>query len=647
MAHCAFLQGSSSYTSRGYLVMYTLKRIDVKPILKWAGGKSQLLHELLPRIPDYYDKYVEPFVGGAALFFAVQPEHALISDSNPELINLYQSVADNVENVIGHLKNYVNTEAAFYQIRAQNWRELPPAEAAARMIYLNRTCFNGLYRVNRKGEFNVPYGRYRNPRICDEVNLRNASVVLKRAEILCADYLTILDERTQSGDFVFLDPPYLPIGEWGDFKRYTKEQFYEEDHRRLADAIHRLNARNVWAVLTNSNHPLVHELYSDFPMVIVPTKRNISCRGQNRTGEDVVVDCTPPSKSAREKYLNVKLPTQMSKFPTTRFMGSKRKLLGEIWKAASRFEFETVLDLFSGSGVVGYMFKTFGKRVFCNDYMALSATYAKAMIENNDVVLSDAEANALLEPNDNTNDFVSRTFKGLYFSDEDNAAIDVIRSNIGRMRNRYKKAIAMTALIRACTKKRPRGLFTYVGLRYDDGRKDLKMSMREQFLAGVKAVNAAVFNNHKENHSRHGDAMNVPADGIDVVYVDPPYFTPHSDNEYVRRYHFIEGLARGWEGVEIQENTLTKKFKSYPTPFSTLTGAVDAFDRIFSRFRDSVLIVSYSSNSLPTKDEMVALMAKYKDRVEVVPIDYRYNFGNRSDGKVKRDVVKEYIFLGY
>ena len=160
-------------------------------------------------------------------------------------------------------------------------------------------------------------------------------------------------------------------------------------------------------------------------------------------------------------------------------------------------------------------------------------------------------------------------------------------------------------------------------------------------------MNAAVFNNHKENHSRHGDAMNVSSDGVDVVYIDPPYFTPQSDNEYVRRYHFIEGLARDWNGVEIQENTLTKKFKSYPTPFSTLSGAVDAFDRLFSRFHDSVLIVSYSSNSLPTKDEMVALMSKYKTHVEVVPIDYRYNFGNRSDGKVKRDVVKEYIFLGY
>ena len=627
--------------------MYTTKKIEVRPILKWAGGKSQLLPELQPRIPSGFNRYVEPFVGGGALFFALQPERAIISDGNPELINLYQCVANDVEEVIAILKRYVNTEEAFYQVRAQDWRTLPAPEAAARMIYLNRTCFNGLYRVNRRGEFNVPYGRYRNPRICDENNLRNASIVLKRAEILCSDYLPVLDERTQSGDFVFVDPPYLPIGAWGDFKRYTKEQFYEDDHRQLADAIHRLNARNVWAVLTNSNHPLVHELYADFPMVIIPTKRNISCRGQNRIGEDVIVDCEPRSKSARERYLTVRLPPQMAQFPATRFMGSKRKLLGNIWEVASRFEFETVLDLFSGSGVVGYLFKTFGKRVICNDYMAMSATFCKAMVENNKVVLTDDEANALLEPSDDIDDFVSRTFNGLYFSDEDNALIDILRSNISKLRNPYKKAIATTALIRACTKKRPRGLFTYVGLRYDDGRKDLKMSMREQFLSGVKAVNAAIFNNHKINRSRHGDALSVPAEGIDAVYIDPPYFTPQSDNEYVRRYHFVEGLARNWRGVEIQENTLTKKFKSYPTPFSTLRGATEAFDQIFARFRNSLLIVSYSSNSLPTKDEMIALMSNYKNHVDVVPIDYRYNFGNRSDGKMKRNIVKEYIFIGY
>lgn len=626
------------------LTMYNLKqKIEVRPILKWAGGKSQLLPDILPRIPNAYNRYVEPFIGGAAVFFALQPDTAIISDSNPELINLYQQVANNVEGVIALLKRYQNTEDDFYRVRAQNWCALQPVEAAARMIFLNRTCFNGLYRVNKKGEFNVPYGRYANPKICDEQNLRNASIVLRRATIICIDYLEVL-EMVEEGDFVFLDPPYLPVGEWGDFKRYTKEQFYEEDHIRLADAVNRIYQKNAWAVLTNSNHPLVHQLYGNFPMTVKNTKRNISCCSKTRRGEDVIVDIIP---AVRERYREKRMPKQVEHYPATRYMGSKRKLLSEIWKIASRFDFETVLDLFSGSGIVGYMFKAMGKTVKSNDYMFMAATFAKAMIENNHVTLSDDEAKELMVPHGETDHFVSTTFRGIYFSDDDNKLIDVIRTNIAQLNNPYKRAIAMTGLIRACTKKRPRGLFTYVGLRYDDGRKDLQMTMADQFIEGVKATNAAVFNNGKRNKARRGDAMTMSRSGIDVVYIDPPYYTPNSDNEYVRRYHFIEGLARNWTGVEIQENTQTKKFKSYPTPFSTRNGAVDAFDKLFARFRDSVLIVSYSSNSLPTKDEMLAMMARYKEHVEVVPINYRYNFGNRSDGKMTRSEVEEYLFLGY
>ena len=628
--------------------MYKLKeKLDVKPILKWAGGKSQLLPQLLPLIPKSYNNYVEPFIGGAALFFAVQPERAIISDSNPELINLYRCVADSVEEVIDRLRRYRNVEDEFYRVRALKWSELHPCEAAARMIYLNRTCFNGLYRVNRKGEFNVPFGRYKNPRICDEKNLRNASIVLQRADIVCADYLEVLDRRVDAGDFVFLDPPYVPVGEWGDFKRYTKEQFYDEDQVRLADAVWRLHRRNVMAVLTNSNHPRVHELYADYERSVVETKRNISCKGCGRDGEDVIVRIEPTTKDGRRIYEKSALPAQVEKYPPTRYMGSKRKLLDEIHRVTSRFEFETVADVFSGSGVVGYMFKSLGKKVLSNDYMAMSETFAKAMIENNETTLSDEEMELLLTRRDNMDDFVSKTFQGLYFNDADNHVIDVIRSNLAVLKDPYKRAIALTALIRACTKKRPRGLFTYVGLRYDDGRKDLKLSMEEQFRVAVKAVNDAVFDNRMDNRARQGDALDMPAEGVDLAYFDPPYFTPKSDNEYVRRYHFIEGLARDWKGVEIQGDTITKKFKSYPTPFSTLDGAKKAFDGLFQRFKDSLLVVSYSSNSLPSQDEIVRLMSKYKQHVEVEEVDYRYHFGNRSDGRTKRDKVKEYLFIGY
>ena len=623
------------------------RRLPVKPILKWAGGKTQLITQLLPHVPERFGTYIEPFFGGGALFFTLQPERAIISDSNPELVNLYRQVATAVDSVVDCLKRYRNTREDYYAVRAQNWQELFPAEAAARMIYLNRTCFNGLYRVNRKGDFNVPYGRYPNPRICDEENLRAASELLKRADILCGDFAKVLDECAKPGDFVFLDPPYLPVGKWGDFKRYTKEQFYEADHRRLADATARLMERGIWSVLTNSNHPLVRDLYADLPLQVVKTKRNISSDAATRNGEDVIVDMPPRRKTSIIVYRNVSIPLQAKLYPPTRYMGSKRKLLGEICRIASLFDFDSVLDLFSGSGVVGYMFKSMGKTVCCNDYMAMSATFSKAMVENNATMLTDDDVVRLLKRPKSVDDFVSVTFNGIFFTEEENERIDVLRTNIARLKNPYKRAIAMTALIRACAKKQPRGLFTYVGERYDDGRRDLRLSIEEQFMECVKSVNAAVFDNGRVNRSVWGDALRLEDTTADLVYIDPPYYTPKSDNEYVRRYHFLEGLARSWKGVEIQQETKTKKFKSYPTPFARREGAEKAFDELFARYRESIMIVSYSSNSLPTKEQMMSLLARYKRNVEVLPIDYRYNFGNRSGGNVMRQNVREFLFVGY
>ena len=620
--------------------------IQAKPILKWAGGKTQMLSDLLPKVPSSYGRYIEPFFGGGAMFFALQPKNAIIADSNPELINMYREVAANVEKVIQYLKKYENTSEMFYAVRDQEWTQLPQAEAAARTIFLNRTCFNGLYRVNKQGKFNVPYGKYTNPKICDDDGLKAASETLKKAEILCGDYLLVLEHYAQPGDFIFLDPPYLPISEYADFKRYTKEQFYEEDHVELAKIIMRLQERGCYIILTNSNHPLVHELYAPFTIDVIQTKRHISCNGSTRKGEDVIVTI-PPKQQILLKLEPQPLPQQVSAYPPTRFMGSKSKLLSEIWSVVSQFNVNTVVDLFSGSGVVGYMLKAQGKAVISNDYMAMSATFTKAMVENNSVTLPLGEAQNLLIAHKESDHFVADTFKGLYYSDEENDLIDTLRTNIAAMKDQYKQAIAMTALIRACTKKRPRGIFTYTGHRYDDGRQDLKKSLSQQFIEAVEAVNKAVFDNGKTNYSKHGDAMDLKVENADLVYIDPPYYSPLSDNEYVRRYHFVEGLARDWKGVEIQEHTQTKKFKSYPTPFSTRKGAADAFDKLFKKFANSILVVSYSSNSQPTHDEMVAIMAKYKEHVEVIPIDYKYSFGNQSEAKTHRNSVQEYLFVGY
>lgn len=264
--------------------------IDVAtPILKWAGGKTQMLEEILKRMPNTYGNYIEPFVGGGALFFKLDDDNSIIADSNPELINMYRQVADKCDEVIKVLKHYKNEEAIFYEVRAKNWTECTDIEAAARMLYLNKTCFNGLYRLNKKGLFNTPFGRYKNPNICNEEKLRLASEVLKNATIVCGDYLDVLNKYAKKGDFVFLDPPYVPISKNSDFKRYTKKQFYVSDQKKLAKEVDRLVELGCNVMLTNSNHPLVHELYSKYKIEIIQTKRNINSKGNKRKGEDVIV----------------------------------------------------------------------------------------------------------------------------------------------------------------------------------------------------------------------------------------------------------------------------------------------------------------------------------------------------------------------
>jgi DNA adenine methylase len=677
-------------------------KIKAKPVLKWAGGKAQMLDVIVPNVPTQYNKYIEPFIGGGALFFELAPKNAIISDSNPELINMYQVIADHAEQLIDRLEVMENNEDFYYMVRSTNPDTLSNIDKAARTIFLNRTCFNGLYRVNKKGEFNVPYGKYKNPKICDKENLRAASQILQKATILHGDYKDILREYAGPGDFIFLDPPYIPVSKFSDFKRYTKEQFHIKDQEELAEEVKRLRNIGCHALLTNSNHPLVHELYNEFKIDVHQTRRNINSNASKRTGEDVLVHIQPVSEPTdtpiadsetpfgvdlREEYnklpeeihyeqINVELlgdmhvieadtdtdeetidfkvvprsvepSEQMKKFPSTRFMGSKEKLIPHILGVASQFEYETVLDLFSGSGVVSYLFKTEGKQVFSNDYMTFSSNITKALVENNHVTLNENDLALLLNETRVSDNFVTATFKGLYFSDEDNAFIDMIRVNLQLMENEAKKSLVLMALVRACLKKRPRGIFTYTGYRYDDGRRDLTLTLKEQFLEAVVAVNDAVFDNGMHNISFNGDAMTTEQQA-DLVYIDPPYYSALSDNEYVRRYHFVEGLVRDWEGVEMQWHTKTKKFKSYPTPFSKREAAYEAFDKLFEQHRNSILIVSYSSNSLPNKDEMVEIMKRHKRNVDVVSVDYKYSFGNQGHkvGNNKND-VEEYLFVGY
>lgn len=213
--------------------------VSIKPFLKWAGGKTQLIPELSKLIPIQYNKYIEPFIGGGAFFFFLNPEKSIISDSNSELIITYKAVRDNVEAVIKLLSKYKNEETFFYKIRSLDTTKLTDIERAARLIYLNKTCFNGLYRVNKKGEFNVPFGK-RDNNFLNKETLRDASEFLQRAKIINSDYLKTLQKHAKPDDFIFLDPPYYPVGKFSDFKRYTKEFFYHEDQVKLRDEFDRL-----------------------------------------------------------------------------------------------------------------------------------------------------------------------------------------------------------------------------------------------------------------------------------------------------------------------------------------------------------------------------------------------------------------------
>lgn len=333
-------------------------------------------------------------------------------------------------------------------------------------------------------------------------------------------------------------------------------------------------------------------------------------------------------------------------FPGTRYMGSKNKIIGEIWEVLKDYQFDSFFDAFSGSNVVSYFMKCMGKQVYTNDFMGISYITSKAIIENNSVTVSESDIELLLNKVKH-NGFIYTTFKDLYFTDEENQLLDTIRTNIDKLDHHYKKDIAISALVRACMKKRPRGIFTFVGHRYDDGRADIKKTLLNHFIENIEIFNNAVFDNCKicKAYNLQTEEIKLPTD---LVYFDPPYCTPNSDNDYVRRYHFVEGLTKNWEGLEIQAHTKTKKFKSYESPFSNKKTSYQAFDALFNNFKDSKIAVSYSSNSLPNKEEMIDILKKYKSTVEVHEIDHLYSLGNQNH-RIGNNAnkVKEYLFIGF
>jgi len=268
-----------------------------RPFLKWAGGKTQLLPDLLDRVPSSFSAYHEPFVGGGALFFALvgmgRITAAFLSDINPSLIDVYTAIRDCVDDVIVALKRHLHDKAYYYAVRALKPDNLTLPERAARTIYLNKTCFNGLHRENRAGEFNVPFGRYKNPTICDEQNLRATSQALKCAEISRRHFSSVLD-AAQPGHFVYFDPPYHPLSPTASFTSYDRNGFGEADQTRVRNAFAELTHRGVKVMLSNSDTPFIRALYAGYTISQVHASRSVNSRGAGRGKVPEVVVCNYP-----------------------------------------------------------------------------------------------------------------------------------------------------------------------------------------------------------------------------------------------------------------------------------------------------------------------------------------------------------------
>ena len=260
----------------------------VSPVLKWVGGKRQLLPAILPKVPSSIGTYFEPFLGGGAVFFALQPPRAVVSDANEGLIELYCTIRDDVEGLIAELAQHRNTAEYFYAMR--NW-DRDPAEYAlksaaarsARMIYLNKTCFNGLFRVNNAGQFNTPFGHYDNPKILDEARLKAVSAYLRSAKVKlkAQDYFTAV-QTAKSGDFVYLDPPYDPVSTTSNFTGYVQGGFGRKDQEKLRDVCMDLTRRDVKFMLSNSATDFILDIYSEFNVSIVSAKRNVNSHADGR-----------------------------------------------------------------------------------------------------------------------------------------------------------------------------------------------------------------------------------------------------------------------------------------------------------------------------------------------------------------------------
>ena len=271
-----------------------------RPFLKWAGGKGRLLAQYEAFFPEIFDTYSEPFLGGGAVFvhLAARGQQAILGDINPELVNVYRCVRDHPQELIQRLQQHQSHHSSAYYYQVREERHLTqPVERAARLIYLNKTCYNGLYRENTQGHFNVPLGRYKNPTICDGPLLQAAATVLQRTEIGIFSFETILKRPLTPRDFVYFDPPYHPISSTSRFTSYNRYGFNAQDQERLASVFQQLAQRGVPMMLSNSDCPLIRELYQGFYLhpIQAPRAINSQAHGRGKITELLITSYPPKS----------------------------------------------------------------------------------------------------------------------------------------------------------------------------------------------------------------------------------------------------------------------------------------------------------------------------------------------------------------
>ena len=333
-------------------------------------------------------------------------------------------------------------------------------------------------------------------------------------------------------------------------------------------------------------------------------------------------------------------------FPRLRYMGSKYKLAPHLAQAFTDVGGSSFLDAFSGSGFVGYLAKKLGYSVASNDHLSFPGVIARAAVVNDEVLLSEESIARITGPAADDRDFIQRTFENVFFTADDRQFLDSAWSHIETMRG-PERDIALAALILSAARKQPRGVFTISGdlEHYNDGRRDLRLPLREHFRERAAEYNAAVFSSEGSKVAYTGDVCDVPVPSFDVVYLDPPYAPPTDDADYTKRYHFLEGLSDYWAGREIMSWTKTKKLPKQHSLFANKRTIEGALEATFDRFKDSgAIVLSYSSNALPGEARLKEMLCDVKSSVEVRVIPHTYHFGTHSAAN-RRSVV-EYLIIG-